>query len=71
MTSREIAVLVTLVLYKVALVAIVLRAQRRTHSGEDFFLGGRGLGPVVAAVSASASSSSAWTLLSVCGAAYI
>ncbi|MCA9711709.1 MAG: sodium/proline symporter, partial [Myxococcales bacterium] len=35
-----------------------------------FFLGGRRLGPWVAAISASASSSSAWTLLGVSGVAY-
>lgn len=37
---------------------------------EGFYLGGRGLGAWVAALSASASSSSAWTLLGVSGAAY-
>ena len=35
------------------------------------FLGGRKLGPWVSAISASASSSSAWTLLGVSGAAYL
>ena len=68
--SRETAVLTTLVIYKILLIAIGLLARSRNHSEEDFFLGGRGLGPVVAAVSASASSSSAWTLMGVSGAAY-
>src|SRR5690606_4319708 len=61
---------ITLVAYKLALLAIGVAANRRTHDGTDFFLGGRGLGPFVAALSASASSSSAWTLLGVSGAAY-
>lgn len=68
--SRELAVLATLLLYKCALVGIGLYCRRRTHDAEDFFLGGRRLGPFVASISASASSSSAWTLLGVSGAAY-
>jgi sodium/proline symporter len=68
--TRAQAILATLVAYKLALLAIGLYARRRTHDGLDFFLGGRRLGPAVAALSAAASSSSAWTLLGVSGAAY-
>lgn len=68
--SEATAILATLVVYKVVLVAIGLYAQRRTRDAADFFLGGRQLGPWVAALSASASSSSAWSLLGVSGAAY-
>jgi len=64
------AVLVTLVLYNAILIGVGLWARGRNRDVEDFFLGGRGLGPWVAAISASASSSSAWTLLGVSGAAY-
>jgi len=64
------AVLVTLVIYNAMLIGVGLWARGRNRSVEDFFLGGRGLGPWVAAISASASSSSAWTLLGVSGAAY-
>ena len=63
-------VLVTLVIYNALLISVGLWARGRNKSVEDFFLGGRGLGPWVAAISASASSSSAWTLLGVSGAAY-
>ena len=63
-------VLVTLVIYNALLISVGLWARGRNRSVEDFFLGGRGLGPWVAAISASASSSSAWTLLGVSGAAY-
>ena len=64
------AVLVTLVIYNAILIGVGLWARGRNNNVEDFFLGGRGLGPWVAAISASASSSSAWTLLGVSGAAY-
>ena len=68
--SETTAIVITLVVYKVALLAIGLVAQRRTTSAGDFFLGGRSLGPWVAGLSASASSSSAWSLLGVSGFAY-
>ncbi|MEE4244352.1 MAG: sodium/proline symporter [Kangiellaceae bacterium] len=64
-------VLITLIIYKITLLAIGFWASKRNQSTSDFFLGGRQLGPWVAAISASASSSSAWTLLGVSGAAYL
>ena len=69
--DRGTGILVTLVAYKLVLLGIGLFAQRRTRDEADFYLGGRSLGPLVAAISASASSSSAWTLLSVSGYAYL
>lgn len=69
--SRAEAILYTLVVYKLVLVGIGLWATRRTRDAEDFYLGGRRLGPWIAAVSASASSSSAWTLVAVSGMAYL
>ena len=65
------AILITLVAYKIVLILIGFWAHKRTLSTSDYFLGGRLLGPWVAALSASASSSSAWTLLGVSGAAYL
>ena len=66
MTKTSI-VIATLVVYKIALLAIGWWAKSRNHNEEDFFLGGRGLGPLVAAISYSSSASSAWTLLGVSG----
>ncbi len=68
--TQETAILVTLIIYKIVLLGIGSFASSKTKDGTDFFLGGRTLGPTVAALSASASSSSAWTLLGVSGAAY-
>lgn len=64
------SVFLTLLFYNVLLIAIGLWARGRNRDVTDFFLAGRGLGPWIAAISASASSSSAWTLLGVSGAAY-
>lgn len=69
--SRETVILITLLAYKLVLIGIGFWASRRTSSTEDFFIGGKTLGPWVAAVSSSASASSAWSLLGVSGAAYM
>lgn len=63
-------VLFTLIAYKLLLIGVGFWAKKRTQNREDFFLGGRQLGPVVAAISYSASSASAWTLLGMSGLAY-
>lgn len=60
----------TLIIYLVLLLSIGVWAQKRVGDTADFHLAGRRMGPIVASLSASASSSSAWTLLGVSGAAY-
>ena len=55
--------IITIIIYNFLLIAIGFLAKERTSNQDDFYLGGRGLGPwVVTALSASASSSSAWSL---------
>ncbi len=71
MSSSATVVFITLVVYKLFLIGVGFWAQRRVNSSDDFFLGGRTLGPVVASLSYSASSSSAWTLLGLSGLAYM
>ncbi len=61
----------TLLVYLVVLLGIGIWARARVEDTGDFHLAGRRLGPVVAALSASASSSSVWTLMGVSGAAYL
>ncbi|MEJ2601860.1 MAG: sodium/proline symporter [Gammaproteobacteria bacterium] len=68
--SQNDVILYTLLGYGVVLLAIGVWARGRNRDNTDFFLGGRRLGPWLAALSGSASSSSAWTLLAVSGAAY-
>ena len=63
-------VLITLIVYKILLLSVGAWAAKRNRDGDDFFLGGRGLGPVVAALSYSSSAASAWVLLGLTGAAY-
>jgi len=56
--------------YCLLMLVIGAWAARRTRGAEDFFLGGRRLGPWLAALSQGATQSSAWTLVGVSGAAY-
>lgn len=63
-------VVATLIVYNAILIGVGFWARKRNKSVEDLYLAGRRLGPWVAAISASASSSSAWTMLGVSGAAY-
>jgi len=63
-------VLITLIVYQFLMLGIGWWASKRNNDSEDYYLGGRKLGPLVAALSASASSSSAWSLLGVSGAAF-
>ncbi|WP_448550369.1 sodium/proline symporter [Thalassotalea fusca] len=66
----QTTVLITLIVYKVLLIGIGLWSNKRAQNTEEFFIGGRSLGPWVAAISAAASASSAWSLLGMSGAAY-
>ena len=68
--ERQTAILIALVGYLGALLALGFVAQRRTSSASDFYLGGKSLGPWVAALAANASSSSAWSLVGTSGFAY-
>ena len=63
-------IVITLVIYQILMLGIGWWASRRNADSTDFYLGGRNLGGAVAALSASASSSSAWSLLGVSGAAF-
>ena len=71
MTEQATTILTTLVLYMLTLIGIGFWAKARTRNNEDFFLGGRALGPVVGAISYSCSASSAFALLGVSGIAYV
>ena len=64
------AILLALSAFLLALLAIGWRASRRTRDSDGFYLGGRTLGPWVAALAANASSSSAWSIVGASGFAY-
>ena len=69
--SSTTTVLLTLIIYKLALISVGIWASRRVTSEQDFFLTdhsqGGGLGAWVAGLSYAASTSSAWVLLGFTG----
>jgi len=62
--------LATFIVYLVGMLAIGIVMYRRTEDLSDFVLGGRSLGPAVAALSAGASDMSGWLILGLPGAIY-
>ena len=71
MDGNTIQILIAMVVYMAAVIAIgVLYAKRANKSSEDYFLGGRSLGPWVTAMSAEASDMSGWLLMGLPGVAY-
>ena len=62
---------VAMIIYLLAMVMIGLFAYNRTKSLDDYMLGGRDLGPGVAALSAGAADMSGWLLLGLPGALYL
>ena len=71
MTGEQIMHLVAMAVYMAIVIAIgIIFAKRANKSSDDYFLGGRSLGPWVTAFSASASDMSGWLLMGLPGLAY-
>ena len=71
MNGNTIQILIAMVIYMSAVILIgVLYAKRANKSSEEYFLGGRSLGPWVTAMSAEASDMSGWLLMGLPGVAY-
>ena len=63
-------VLVAFAVYMLGMLLIGFSFMRKTKNTEDYFLGGRGLGKWVAALSAQASDMSGWLLMGLPGTVY-
>ena len=71
MSSENLQHLIAMIIYMVAVIGIgVYFAKRANKNAESYFLGGRTLGPWVAAFSAEASDMSGWLLMGLPGLAY-
>ena len=64
------AVLIAFAAYLLLMIVIGIIYMKQTNDSEDYFLGGRGLGGWVAALSAQASDMSGWLLMGLPGAIY-
>ncbi len=71
MTKDTLQILLTMIVYMAAVIGIGLfYAKAANKSSENYFLGGRSLGPWVTAMSAEASDMSGWLLMGLPGLAY-
>ncbi len=71
MDANQIQYLISMVVYMAAIIGIGVYFMKKSQkNSENFFLGGRSLGPWVAAMSAEASDMSGWLLMGLPGVAY-
>jgi len=71
MDGNVIQILIAMTGYMAAVIVIgVLYAKRANKNSEEYFLGGRSLGPWITAMSAEASDMSGWLLMGLPGVAY-
>lgn len=67
----DYGIIFSIVVYMLGMLLIGLAAYKRTSDLEDYMLGGRGLGPIVTALSAGAADMSGWLLLGLPGSMYL
>ena len=73
MTAEHICILAAIVIYLVGMIAVGVYYSRKDagDSSDEFYLGGRKLGPLVTAMSAEASDMSSWLLMGLPGVAFL
>lgn len=71
MDSNTLQIIIAMVIYMAAVIVIgIVFARKANKNSENYFLGGRSLGPWVTAMSAEASDMSGWLLMGLPGVAY-
>ena len=71
MTTESICMLITMIAYMAVVIGIGLYFSKKNKNTDDFYLGGRELGPFVTAMSAEASDMSSYLLMGIPGLAYL
>ncbi|MDO4521762.1 MAG: sodium/proline symporter [Eubacteriales bacterium] len=71
MTQAGICIMLAIIVYLSLVLYIGYRFSKKNNSADDFYLGGRKLGPFVTAMSAEASDMSSWLLMGLPGVAYL
>ncbi len=71
MNSTTLGILAIIIIYLIMMVLIGIYYSKKTKNVNDFYLGGRKLGPLVTAMSAEASDMSSWLLMGLPGLAYL
>lgn len=70
-STINFCIIATIVVYLLAMLAIGFVFSKKNSNSEDFYLGGRKMGPLVTAMSAEASDMSSWLLMGMPGLAYL
>mgnify|MGYP004442954875 CR=1 FL=1 len=71
MNTTLFILMMTIIVYLMAMVAIGFLFSKNNSTNEDFYLGGRKMGPFVTAMSAEASDMSSWLLMGLPGLAML
>lgn len=71
MTTSQLCICLAIVAYLAVMLGIGIWCAKKNNSVDDFYLGGRKLGPFVTAMSAEASDMSSWLLMGLPGVAYL
>lgn len=71
MSVSDICILIAISIYLILMVVIGVMCSKKNNNVDDFYLGGRQLGPLVTAMSAEASDMSGWLLMGLPGLAYL
>ena len=71
MTQEQICILISIAVYLGAMLLMGVWCSKGNQNTDDFYLGGRRLGPYVTAMSAEASDMSSWLLMGLPGVAYL
>ena len=67
----QIIIIAAILIYLAAMLGVGFYCSKQNNSVDDFYLGGRKLGPFVTAMSAEASDMSSWLLMGLPGVAYL
>ena len=71
LSTTNFCIIATIVIYLLGMLAIGFMFSKGNSDSEDFYLGGRKMGPIVTAMSAEASDMSSWLLMGMPGLAYL
>ncbi|MEG1918332.1 MAG: sodium/proline symporter, partial [Oscillospiraceae bacterium] len=71
MDTSKICIIISIVVYLAIVIWIGFDCSKKNATSDDFYLGGRKLGPLVTAMSAEASDMSSWLLMGLPGVAYL
>lgn len=67
----SVVIMITIICYLVVMIGVGFMFSKTNNTADEFYLGGRKLGPLVTAMSAEASDMSSWLLMGLPGLAYL